>query len=108
MLRTVATDAAVGHGLFRAYTRGEREARFELVAIPLIHTGEHINRLLGVITAIEAPFWLGAEPFVRHEIVDINLHWPDGAPAFVHSAEIVPIGRKRGRPLERGLSDRHD
>ena len=38
------------------------EASFEFVLLPLIHTGETINRILGAITAIEPPFWLGAEP----------------------------------------------
>jgi hypothetical protein len=62
LLRNVFTDAAVGHFVFRAYSRTNRQASFELVLLPLIHTGEAINRVLGAITAIEPPFWLGAEP----------------------------------------------
>ena len=62
MLHSVFTDGAVGHGLFRAYTATNRQANFEIALMPLIHSGETINRLLGVITAIEPPFWLGAEP----------------------------------------------
>lgn len=59
MLHAVFTDGAVGHGSFRSFTGTNRQATFELVLLPLIHTGETINRLLGVITAIEPPFWLG-------------------------------------------------
>ena len=95
LLRTVFTDGAVGHGLFRAYTAANRQASFEFVLMPLIHTGETINRLLGAITAIEPPFWLGAEPLVRHEIIELHLHWPDGPPAH------EPQDKRRGRASRR-------
>ena len=61
LLRNVFTDAAVGHGRFHAYSGANRQASFEFVLLPLIHTGETINRILGAITAIEPPFWLGAD-----------------------------------------------
>lgn len=98
LLRNILVDAAVGYGEFRAYTQANREARFELLLLPLIHTGETINRLLGAITAIEPPFWLGADPLVRFEIGAVNLHWPDGTPAFAkQGAEIVRLKPKRFR-----------
>jgi hypothetical protein len=107
LLRPVFTDAAVGYGRFRAYTRTDRQVSFELVLLPLIHTGEAINRILGVITAIEPPFWLGAEPLLRQEIVELNLHWPDGVPAFVAqgSAEVISLANRRFRVLEGGLGE---
>src|SRR5512143_745418 len=80
-LHAVFADGAVGHGSFRSFTGTNRQALFELVLLPLIHTGETINRLLGVITAIEPPFWLGGEPLLRHELVELRLHSPDGPPA---------------------------
>ena len=51
--------------------------------LPLIHTGETINRVLGAITAIEPPFWLGAEPLLRQEIVELNGIGPTGAPVVL-------------------------
>jgi hypothetical protein len=107
LLHTVFADAAVGYGRFRAYTRAGRQASFELVLLPLIHTGEAINRILGAITAIEPPFWLGAEPLLRQEIVELNLHWPDGVPAFVAQggAEVISLASRRFRVLERGLGE---
>ena len=86
------TDGAVGYGRFTACTRTDRHTGFEFVLLPLIHTGDTINRILGAITAIEAPFWLGAEPLIRQEIVELNLHWPDGAPAFVPDCPLNPSG----------------
>lgn len=107
LLRTVLTDGAVGHGTFTAYTRTDRHTGFEFVLLPLIHTGDTINRILGAITAIESPFWLGAEPLIRQEIVELNLHWPDGAPAFVPpgGAEVISLASRRFRALERGLGE---
>ena len=106
LLRNVFTDAAVGHFVFRAYSRTNRQASFELVLLPLIHTGEAINRVLGAITAIEPPFWLGAEPLSRQEIVEMHLHWPDGAPppAARSGAEAVRLARRRFRVFEGGLT----
>ena len=104
LLHTIFTDAAVGHGIFRAFTASNRQASFEFVLMPLIHTGESINRLLGVITAIEPPFWLGAELLLRQEIVELNLHWPDGHPSASSPAgEMISIGSRRFRVLEGGL-----
>jgi len=105
LLRTVFADAAVGYGRFKAYTRTDRQASFEFVLLPLIHTGETINRILGAITAIEPPFWLGAEPLLRQEIVELNVHWPDGVPALMArgGAEIISLARRRFRVFEGGL-----
>jgi hypothetical protein len=101
----VLTDGAVGYGNFTAYTRTERHTDFEFVLLPLIHTGDAINRILGAITAIEPPFWLGSEPLVRQEIVALNLHWPDGSPAFMvqSGAEVISLASRRFRAVERGL-----
>lgn len=42
--------------------------------------GAAINRLPGAITAVEPPFWLGSAALVRQEVIELHLHWPDGAP----------------------------
>ena len=105
LLRNVFEEAAVGYGRFRAYTGSDRQAGFELLLLPLIHTGNAINRILGAITAIEPPSWLGAEPLLRYEIVELNLHRPDGSPPFMAKgdAEIVSLVRRQFRVLSGGL-----
>jgi hypothetical protein len=106
LLRNVVADGVVGHGRFRAYSCSNRQASFEFVLLPLIHTGDIINRVLGAITAIEPPFWLGAEPLLRQEIVELNLHWPDGHPSLPSPAgEVIDIGSRRFRVLEGGLGN---
>jgi hypothetical protein len=107
LLRSVFTDAAVGNGVFRAYTRTNRQVSFEMVLMPLIHSGEAVNRILGAITAIDPPFWLGAEPLVRQEIVDLQLHYPDGAPSVPRGGTEI-VRRARFRVYEGGLAEGND
>jgi hypothetical protein len=105
-VRNVLNDGAVGHGVFQAFSQSNRPARFEFVLMPLIHTGQTINRLLGSITAIEPPFWLGAESLSTFELSELHLHWPDGVPAFMAngSSEAVGLARRRFRVVEGGLA----
>lgn len=111
LLSDVFSGAAVGEVQFRAETGGKREVKFELLLLPLIHTGEAINRVLGSITALETPFWLGAAPLARYEIIDIRVHWPDGGPPRrehtppTSEAEIVPLGRARFHVYDGGLAE---
>jgi hypothetical protein len=106
LVRNVLQDGAVGHGVFDAYTNTQRHARFEFTLMPLIHTGQTINRLLGAMTAIEPPFWLGSEPSATFEVRELHLHWPDGVPAFMtsESAEGTTLARRRFRIVDGGLS----
>ncbi|MGH6866366.1 MAG: PAS domain-containing protein [Methyloceanibacter sp.] len=106
LARNVFADAAVGYGTFRAHTETSRQVDFEILLLPLIHRGRSINRLLGAITAIEPPFWLGAEPLTRQEIVELHLHWPEGIPAFVaHGAKTQGLTRRRFRVVEGGRAE---
>ncbi len=115
LLRSILTGAAIGEVVFQAHTEENRQAKFELLLMPLIHTGHTVNRLLGAISAIDPPFWLGASPLLRQEIIKFDLHWPDGAPAFIaacgtargrHATEFVRTGRQRFRVYEGGLDKR--
>lgn len=101
LLRTVITDAAIGQVSFHAYSDANRQAEFELVVMPLIHTGAAINRLLGAITAIEPPFWLGTTALVRQEVISLQVLWPDGAPRAASSQAPSPRSAGRGTARKR-------
>jgi hypothetical protein len=81
LLQRVFREAVVGQVLFQAYAETGQQACFELGLLPLVHSGESINRALGAICASELPFWLGTTPLVRQELVDVTLIWPDGPPS---------------------------
>lgn len=48
----------------------------EMTLLPLIHTGNTVNRILGSMSAFDPPFWLGATPLRHCEIAKLDLHWP--------------------------------
>jgi hypothetical protein len=77
LLRSIYRDAAMGEIQFEAFTEAHRSVKFELILLPLIHTGNAINRILGAMSAYDPPFWLGATPLRRCEVLQLDLRWPD-------------------------------
>lgn len=116
LMHTVITDGAVAVVRFAAAREDGARADFEMTLMPLIHNGSAVNRLLGCITAIDPPFWLGTARLDGHELKTFDLLWPDGAPAFLRHAEKRPAAgaeqpawnasevRRRFRVVEGGLS----
>jgi hypothetical protein len=97
----ILRDGGVGHGRFRATTATGRQAEFELVLLPLIHNGTIINRLLGAVTAIDPPFWLGSEPLERLEFVDLH-HRRETSPQLAASDVVVHLRRRPFRVIDGG------
>ena len=118
VLHNVVTDGAVGVIHFSAITDDQRHTTFEMVLMPLIHTGASINRIMGCITVIEAPFWLGTVPLNAVELRTVDLIWPDGSPRVLQDApppqpplaianqnsHIAGDGKRQFRVYEGGLS----
>lgn len=80
VLHRIVLNADIGIVRFQSLADDGRTARFEMVLLPLIHDGTSINRLMGSISAIEPPSWLGSRALVRHAIVDLEVRppTPDG------------------------------
>jgi hypothetical protein len=102
LLRAVCTDAAVGYGNFRAYARVDRKVNFEFLLLPLTPRSGNVNQVLGAITAIELPFWLGTEPLLRQELVGLKLLRPKAASSFGKraGADVIYLASRRVRGLE--------
>ena len=117
LLHRVVLDADIGTVLFDSMSDDERRAKFEMLVLPLIHNGVSINRLLGSITAIDAPIWLGTRHLTRHAILAIKAHAPANDTNVVPLAHaknrlesaptIVQHGNRRFRVYEGGLSEDH-
>lgn len=118
-LAVISREAAVGVFQFEAETAAGRTACFELLLLPLMHTRETVDRILGSIVAIDRPDWLGHEPLVARWLLSSEIVWPKGrepvpenspkrtqAPfmAHVHEARIVRADRRQFRVYEGGLS----
>lgn len=97
--------------------------RFELLVLPLRHTGDAIDRFLGGIVAIDPPKWLGSCELADFRIVESELTYPTETIASsqstmvlpprieppvlpdIRSARIVRQARRQFRVYEGGLSD---
>jgi len=61
---------------FEGFSRNGRSNKFELLALPL-DGGVENPRCLGVISAVEKPFWLGADPITDALIDSIRVIDPE-------------------------------
>ena len=59
--------------------------RFEILLLPLIHAGEQVNRIMGSMSAIDDPYWLGSKRLSGQKLDDLDLIWPDINPDFLRS-----------------------
>jgi hypothetical protein len=51
---------------------------FEMILLPLRHTGESIDRVLGSLAPLSPPDWLGELPLTSKRIISQELIWPSG------------------------------
>jgi len=49
----------------------------ETILLPVRHNGSTQARILGAMTAIDEPYWLGSQPVVEQRITGLRLIWPD-------------------------------
>jgi len=82
LLLNVKESGAVAVLRLSASDGQARRAWFEMTLMPLVHTGGSINRMLGCLTAIDPPFWLGTTQLRSRTLADFELLWPKGSPAF--------------------------
>ena len=92
---------------------------FEVVLLPLRHSGEDIDRILGGFSALDAPHWLGELPLAAKRIIAHELTWPAGGPKVAEHtmspqapvmlptrhARIVRSERRQFRVFEGGRGD---
>ena len=100
-------------GLDRRY-----HATFEAILLPLLHTGETVTRVLGALSAIDSPAWLGHERLTKKRLIAHELIWPEGRPHLfadkmrepaplktsLAGARLVRFDRRSFRVLDGGRS----
>ncbi len=79
----VSEDGAAAVVTTDARTARNHDIACEMVLLPLRHGGSAYNRILGCLTVLERPFWLGIEPVVRQSITSLRLIWPEETPRFM-------------------------
>lgn len=114
----VIEDGGVGVLTVEAATSRSRRVRLEVLMLPLTHTRESIDRILGSLTALNDEPWLGSEPLVSRRVEEHDVIWPDGRPhalaegaaqqtLFRHhprDARIVRCDRRQFRVYDGGLT----
>lgn len=95
-LRLIRERAAVLSYEFEAFDPQGRTARFETVILPLYHAGPRVERLLGAITPIDPPDWLGETLLVRRKLGDFEVTWPEveAAPGTRCNVPMAPASRQ--------------
>jgi hypothetical protein len=75
---------------YEGFSRNERSGKFELLALPL-DGGVENPRCLGVISAAEKPFWLGADPIVDALIDSIRVVDPENEPVLLKNRPAIDV-----------------
>lgn len=88
LIRAVTEDHAVALVTFQGTTALHTKVSFETILMPLRHNGSTHTRLLGAMTALDEPYWLGVQPIMEQRITGLRLIWPDDV-AFEDSAREV-------------------
>jgi hypothetical protein len=89
LIRAVTEDHAVALVTFQGTTPIHGKATFETILLPIRHNGSTTTRMLGAMTALDAPYWLGTQPVMEQRIVGLRLIWPDEAAAGDFAADIA-------------------
>jgi hypothetical protein len=117
-LATLARQGGAGLLEAEALTASGQGVRLELLLLPLVHTQNSVDRLLGALSPIDAPAWLGTERATRYRLLRHEVIWPDGRPhsliernhqapfhATIQTARLVRSDRRQFRVYDGGRSE---
>ncbi|KKB09819.1 PAS domain-containing protein [Devosia chinhatensis] len=89
LIRAVTEDHAVALVTFQGSTALQTKVNFETILMPLRHNGSTHTRILGAMTALEDPYWLGVQPILEQRITGLRLIWPDEAAGGDVSRDVI-------------------
>lgn len=106
-LKTVCERGAVLKTAIVASSDISHTLEIETILLPLVHSGNVIDRMIGAAAPRTLPYWLGREKLNRLKLISHELVWPDGRPfaAVAASSETPPFVRDLG-PVRIVRSDR--
>ncbi len=82
LVKGVFRERSVAVMTFDGISRSGRSVTFEMALLPL-DAGRDSPRCLGLITACERAFWLGADPVVDAHVQSVRVVDPDRDPLFL-------------------------
>lgn len=60
-----------------------RRVQLEVILLPLMHANTTMERVIGAMSLMASPHWLGHEHLLDKRLVGLELIWPDGRPHSV-------------------------
>jgi hypothetical protein len=114
LLASVTEDASGAVAGIEGREPQGRTARFELLLLPLATSDGKFDRVLGTISAIDMPYWLGGWPVVAWSLKSSRILWPSGQPPAltdvppVRTLSAVSAPRKRLTVIDGGRSGHGD
>lgn len=95
MLKGVFRERTVAILQFDGISATGRTVGFEMLLLPL-DAGRDSNRCLGLVSACERAFWLGADPVIDASIESLRVVDPDRDPMFLKNRPAVPVSQLLG------------
>lgn len=82
-LTATCEQGAVTLLIIEASAGTTRRVQFEVILLPLMHANDAIERVIGAMSAMSSPHWLGHERLTDKRLIRHELIWPDGRPHSV-------------------------
>jgi len=60
-----------------------RRIQLEVVMLPLMHANDSMDRVIGAMSVLTSPHWLGYERLTTRRLIDHDVIWPDGRPRSI-------------------------
>lgn len=79
-LALTCEQGAATHLTMEASAGSTRRVELEALLLPLMHASNAIERVLGAVSAIASPHWLGHDRLTDKRLLAHELIWPDGRP----------------------------
>ena len=117
-LAVLTSGSGVAQLTFDAAALDGRRARFETILLPLTHTSHILDRIVGTISCISPPPWLGTIRLERNELIEHSvIPLADAGPSQINAndrqapfaphmrdARLVRSERRQFRVYDGGLS----
>ena len=122
LLSSVTLQCGAGVLEFEAKGSEAHSLIFEVILLPLVHTRDCVDRVLGAIAPVTVPEWLGTETLSDWRLMSNDVIWPTGRPQppsgsphrqlpfqpHIRKARIVRSERRQFRVYDGGLSKATD
>jgi hypothetical protein len=79
-LKTTCETGAVTLLTVEASADPIHRVQLEVILLPLMHSTNRLERIIGAMSPLTAPHWLGYERLGAKRLIDHDLIWPDGQP----------------------------